>query len=200
MSALLPDRHPDVSRVLTGVVNRPGGPARATLPLTAYARRVARWTGEWLSAPLSGVETYDTETPRWRGERFGLPESGVGSVATGGSRLLALIIDLVLASLVTSLFLRPNFQDPVLMRSYNFWAIWVWALITIVPVAFFGFTPGMAVTGVRVARLDGATMVGVWRALVRTALTFLIIPAAVRNIDGRSWLDRLTGTIVIRMR
>jgi len=33
-----------------------------------------------------------------------------------------------------------------------------------------------------------------------TVLVFVIIPAAVRNADGRSWLDRLTGTVVIRMR
>jgi hypothetical protein len=35
---------------------------------------------------------------------------------------------------------------------------------------------------------------------VRAVLTFLIIPAAVRNIDGRSWLDRLTATVVVRLR
>ncbi|WP_084143777.1 RDD family protein [Amycolatopsis taiwanensis] len=160
---------------------------------------MARWTGDWLST-LQGAGTDDTELPRWRGERFGLPESGIGSVATGGSRAVALIIDLVLASLLTSLFFRPNFQDSALMQSYNLWSVCVWAVITIVPVSFFSFTPGMAVMGIRVARLDGATMVGVWRALVRAALTFLIIPAAVRNVDGRSWLDRLTVTVVVRMR
>jgi hypothetical protein len=43
-------------------------------------------------------------------------------------------------------------------------------------------------------------MVGLWRALVRAALTFLIIPAAIRDVDGRSWLDRLTGTVVVCLR
>jgi uncharacterized RDD family membrane protein YckC len=154
----------------------------------------------WLSTSLLGSTAHDTEPPRWRGERLGLPESGVGSVASGGSRLLGLVIDLVLASLVTSLFFRPDFQDPAVMQSYNLWAIVVWAVITVIPVSFFGFTPGMLGTGIRVARLDGAAMVGVWRALVRAALTFLIIPAAVRNGDGRSWLDRLTATVVVRLR
>ncbi|SFH56296.1 RDD family protein [Amycolatopsis regifaucium] len=86
------------------------------------------------------------------------------------------------------------------MQMFNLWSVGVWAAITIIPVTFFGFTPGMAAVGTRVARLDGAQMVGVWRAVVRAALTFVIIPAAIRNIDGRSWLDRLTGTVVIRMR
>ena len=140
------------------------------------------------------------EPPRWPGERLGLPERGAGSAAGGGARVLALLIDVVLAALSTSLLMRPDFRDPVVMQTYNLISIGVWALITVVPVCLFGFTPGMAVTGIRVARLDGASMVGVWRAFVRTALTFVIIPAAVRNADGRSWLDRLTGTVVVRLR
>ncbi|KAA9155570.1 RDD family protein [Amycolatopsis acidicola] len=161
---------------------------------------MARWTGEWLSGSTTGLNTGSEEPPRWRGERLGLPESGVGSVARGGSRLLALVADLVLASLITSLFFRPNFQDPAVMQTFNLWSIVVWAVLTVIPVALFGFTPGMAATGIRVGRLDGASTPGLWRAIVRGALTFLIIPAAVRNLDGRSWLDRLTGTVVVRMR
>ncbi|GAA4546719.1 RDD family protein [Amycolatopsis samaneae] len=121
-------------------------------------------------------------------------------MAGGGARLLGLVIDLVLAALVTAMFVRPNLQDPAMMQTFNQWSVVVWAIITVVSAAFFGFTPGMGAVGIRVARLDGASMVGLWRAVVRTALTFVIIPAAVRNADGRSWLDRLTGTVVIRMR
>ncbi|NIH85273.1 RDD family protein [Amycolatopsis granulosa] len=159
---------------------------------------MARWTGEWLSAPRPGADAEDP--PRWRGERLGLPEQGAGSVAGGGSRLLGLVIDLIVASLLTSLFIRPDLQDTATMQSYNLWSIGVWAVVTVVPASFFGFTPGMFATGIRVARLDGAQMVGVPRAIVRAALTFVIIPAAIRNADGRSWLDRLTGTVVVRMR
>jgi RDD family len=186
--------------MLTGAAVLPSGPGRITFSPAAYPGSVARWTGEWLSGTRSGSAADDTEPPRWRGERLGLPESGVGSVAGGGTRLLALLIDLVLASLVTSLFLRPDFQDPVAMQSYNLWSAAAWAALTIVPAAFFNLTPGMAATGIRVGRLDGASTIGLWRALIRAALTFLIIPAAVRNADGRSWLDRLTGTVVVRLR
>ncbi|MDQ0377130.1 RDD family protein [Amycolatopsis thermophila] len=158
---------------------------------------MARWTGEWLSGPRpAGAE----EPPGWRGERLGLPEQGVGSVAGGGARLVGLLVDLVVASLLTSLFIRPDLQNTAAMQSYNLWSVAVWAIVTVIPVSFFGFTAGMAVTGIRVARLDGAQMVGVPRAIVRAALTFVIIPAAIRNADGRSWLDRVTGTVVIRMR
>ena len=121
-------------------------------------------------------------------------------MAGGGIRLVGLLIDLALASLITSLFLRPNIQDTALMQTYNLWSGAVWLIITVLPVAFVGFTPGMAVMGIRVARLDGATMVNLWRALVRGALTCLILPALMRNLDGRSWLDRATATVVVRFR
>ncbi|WP_328459068.1 MULTISPECIES: RDD family protein [unclassified Amycolatopsis] len=129
-----------------------------------------------------------------------MPESGVGSAASGGTRLLGLLVDLVIAALVTAIFVHPNLQDPVAMQNFNLWSGGVWAVISVASAGFFGFTPGMGVVGIRVARLDGAALVGPLRALVRAVLTFVIIPAAIRNADGRSWLDRLTGTVVIRLR
>ncbi|SFP11220.1 RDD family protein [Amycolatopsis arida] len=157
-----------------------------------------KWTGEWLSAPAAG--RMGGEPPRWPGERLGLPEDGVGAAAGGGRRLLGFLLDLVAASLVTALFFRPQLADPAVMQQFNLWAVAVWALLTVPAAALFGFTPGMAATGIRVARLDGAAYVGAWRAVVRAALTALIVPAAVRNADARGWHDRLTGTVVIRMR
>ena len=129
-----------------------------------------------------------------------MPESGVGSAASGGARLLGLLVDLVIAALVTAIFLHPSLQDPVAMQNFNLWSGGVWAVISVLSAGFFGFTPGMGVVGIRVARLDGAALVGPVRALARAVLTFFIIPAAVRNADGRSWLDRLTGTVVVRLR
>jgi uncharacterized RDD family membrane protein YckC len=161
---------------------------------------VARWTGEWLPGTGDGGQSTDQDSARWPGEKFGLPESGVGSAATGGARLLGLVVDLVIAALVTAIFLHPSLQDPVAMQNFNLWSGGVWAVISVLSAGFFGFTPGMGVVGIRVARLDGAALVGPVRALVRAVLTFFLIPAAVRNADGRSWLDRLTGTVVVRLR
>lgn len=165
-----------------------------------YPGDVARWTGEWLSAPAAARQPEHDEPPRWPGERLGLPADGVGAAAGSGKRLLGLLVDLVLAALLTSMFIRPEFADQAVMQTYNLWSLAVWAVITVVPVALFGFTPGMAAVGIRVGRLDGAQYVGLWRALVRGALTFLIIPAAVRNADARGWHDRITGTVVILLR
>ena len=161
---------------------------------------MARWTGEWLPGTGDGGSATDPAAPRWPGERLGLPESGVGSAASGGARLAAFVLDLVIAALVTAIFLRPSLQDPAAMQAFNLWSGGVWAIISVVSAGFFGFTPGMAATGIRVARLDGSALVGPPRALVRAVLTFVIIPAAVRNADGRSWIDRLTGTVVVRLR
>lgn len=140
------------------------------------------------------------EPPQWPGETLGLPESGPGAAVGGGRRFLALIVDLFAASLVTSLFLRPDYGDIARMQDFNLWSLVVWAVLTSLPVMLFNFSPGMAVCGIRVARIDGAGMVGPWRALVRCLLTFLIIPAVARNADGRGWHDRLTSTAVVRLR
>lgn len=160
---------------------------------------VARWTGEWLSA-LGTPGATGAEAPRWPGEHLKLPEDGVGAVAGGGRRFAALLVDLLFASLLTSLFIRPDYADLAAMQEFNLWAGLTWAVLTVVPVAFFGFTPGMAILGIRVARLDGGGLVGLWRALIRCVLTAVIIPAAVRNADSRGWHDRATGTVVVRMR
>jgi hypothetical protein len=43
-------------------------------------------------------------------------------------------------------------------------------------------------------------VIGVPRALLRTALIALIVPPLVRDSDGRGWHDRATRSIVVRTR
>ena len=75
----------------------------------------------------------------------------------------------------------------------------VWFVLTAVAVAAFGITPGMAVLGIRVAplRSDAGRRAG---AVLRTALLALVLPALVRDGDGRGWHDRAAATIVVRTR
>lgn len=140
------------------------------------------------------------EQQEWPGQRLGLPSEGPGSATGGWRRFFALLLDLVLASLVTSLFVRPQIEQASVMQTYNYTAVLIWVTITVLPVALFGFTPGMAAVGARVARLDGAGAVGVWRAVVRCVLTFLLLPPLIRDVDRRGWHDRATGTAVVRLR
>jgi uncharacterized RDD family membrane protein YckC len=155
---------------------------------------VRKVLGSWLDGPRAALnhvrEQAAEERPKWRGERIGLPEEGPGSAAPLGRRALAFLIDILLAAVITAGFTAPDFPGN--------WSLVTWFLITVIPVSFFGFTPGMAVTRIWVARMDGALMVGPLRAILRCVLTALVIPAVVWNFDGRSWHDRWSGTVVLR--
>ncbi|MET3807595.1 putative RDD family membrane protein YckC [Nakamurella sp. UYEF19] len=125
------------------------------------------------------------------GRRLGLPETGVGSVAGLGVRIGAFAIDLLVSFLIALLFTRPE-----LPRN---WSLLVWVVMTVVAVGIFGFTPGQAICGIRVAPLGGRALVGLW-AVPRTALTFVIVPTLLNDADGRGLHDRLCRTVVIRTR
>jgi uncharacterized RDD family membrane protein YckC len=118
---------------------------------------VSKVTGSWLSGGIG--ETGD-DPQEYPGERLGLPEEGPGSIAPRGVRLLALFIDLVLMSLVTSLFVEFDVTRPEVMRPFQLTASLVWFVITSVMITLFGFTAGKALLGRRVVRLDGEPMVG----------------------------------------
>jgi uncharacterized RDD family membrane protein YckC len=174
----------------------PAGHLRRTW---SYSGGVSRWTGSWLSGPSAAAGSAPT-AQEWPGERLGLARSGPGSVASRGARFVALLIDVVLASLVTSLFVPMDVARPEVMQTFNYWAILVWFLISVASVSFFGFTAGMAALGIRVVRMDGATMVGPLRAIPRAILTILLIPAVVWDADDRGMHDKAVGTIVVRTR
>jgi uncharacterized RDD family membrane protein YckC len=121
-------------------------------------------------------------------------------VASRGARLAALLLDLVIAALVTSLFVPTDITRPEVMQTFNYWAILVWFVISVIAISLFGFTAGMAALGIRVARLDGASMVGPLRAIPRAIMTAVIVPAVVWDSDGRGLHDKAVGTIVLRTR
>ena len=130
------------------------------------------------------------------GERFGIPATGRGSAAGFGRRLAALTIDWLLGYLIAALFAGP---DALASPNFSGTVLGVWFVLTAVAVAAFGITPGKAVLGLGVASLR-SRMVGVPRALLRTALLALVLPALARDADGRGWHDRAAATIVVRIR
>ncbi|HEV7792174.1 MAG TPA: RDD family protein [Pseudonocardia sp.] len=109
-----------------------------------------------------------------------------------GRRVAAFVLDLLLSSLVASLFTAPRLPEN--------WSVLAWVVLTVVPTAAFGMTPGMTLLGLRVARLDGRPFVGIPRALVRTVLLFFVVPAVVTNTDRRGFHDRAAGVVVLRSR
>jgi uncharacterized RDD family membrane protein YckC len=162
-----------------------------------YPGSVNRVTGSWLSGGVGEPGGADQE---WPGEHLGLPREGPGAVAGRGARFGALLVDFVLTSLMTSLFVRFDANDTAQMQQFNYIALVVWFVLTVVMIGLFGFTPGKLLFGLRVVRVDGSTMVNLLRAIPRTLLTALVVPAALADADGRGLHDKLTGTVVVRTR
>jgi uncharacterized RDD family membrane protein YckC len=133
------------------------------------------------------------------GERLGLPPSGLGAAAGFGRRLVALTVDWLLAYSLAGLFAGQGPLPADGGSNLQWVVLGVWFVLTAVPVAAFGSTPGMVVLGVRVASLD-SPLVGLPRALLRTAMIALVVPALARDGDGRGWHDRATRTVVVRTR
>lgn len=163
----------------------------------SYPGQVSKVTGSWLSG---GIGESGDAAQEWPGERLGLPKDGPGSVAGRGARLGALLLDLALMGLATSLFVQVDLNQPEQMRQYNYIAGLVWFVLSVVMVGLFGFTPGKLLLGLQVVRLDGKSMVNPLRAIPRTLLIALIVPAAIADADGRGLHDKITGTVVVRTR
>ena len=135
----------------------------------------------------------DVEPPsqqRVRGASLGLPAQGPGSLATFGSRVGAFCVDAVGSALVAGLITAPHLPGN--------WALLAFAVVTVLTLALFGQTPGMRLLGLRLAHPRPGERLAPWRAVVRTALLCLLVPALLVDADGRGLHDRLTDTAVVR--
>lgn len=149
----------------------------------------------WLDGPEIPADFDDLDAPgRWPGEKLGLPETGGGSLVSVARRIGGVCIDWGIswmAAIVLSNF--TNALGDVATSTLIIFVLLGW-----LSVWFFARTPGHAVLGMGVARVDAEAPVGWWRALVRSLLTILILPAAMVDSDGRGLHDKATGTAVIR--
>ncbi|GAA4321461.1 RDD family protein [Klenkia terrae] len=133
------------------------------------------------------------ETPpsqgRVRGAALGLPATGPGSVAGFGARAVAFVVDALLAAVVAAAVVQGIPEN---------WSLLSFGLITVVSLVLVGRTPGQALLKLQLAHPRQGERVALWRAVVRTALLMLLVPALVVDGDGRGLHDRLTQTAVIR--
>lgn len=127
---------------------------------------------------------------RVKGAALGLPASGPGSLAGWGPRIGQFLVDAVASALVAGLFTAPDLPGN--------WSLLVFGLVTVSTSVLFGQTPGMRLTGLRLAHPKEGARVAVWRSLLRTALLMLLVPALLVDADGRGLHDRLTATAVVR--
>ena len=70
----------------------------------------------------------------------------------------------------------------------------IFAAENLLLVATLGSTLGHRIFGLRVTRDDGVPYVGVPKALGRTALLLILVPAFVTESDGRGMHDSVVGT------
>ena len=123
----------------------------------------------------------------WPGKRLGLPESGSRSVARFGRRAGAIVIDWLLAVLISVAFFN-----------YDGWAtLAIFAILQIVFLALLSGSIGHLILGMRVVPIRGG-WIGVWRPAVRTVLLCIVIPAVIWDRDQRGMHDRLAGTVLVR--
>ncbi|GAB2915083.1 RDD family protein [Rhodococcus aerolatus] len=158
-------------------------------------------TGSWLGGDASLPPTSD-EPQSHPGELLGLPAHGPGSLPGLGRRAAAVTLDWLMALAVAGLL--PGGRSTTTLL--------VWAAVGVVAVALFAFTPGQLVMGIRVvavptpaeaARGDvvsPAVAVGWRRALVRSLLLAVVLPAIIMDRDGRGLQDRLSSTALVRSR
>jgi uncharacterized RDD family membrane protein YckC len=129
---------------------------------------------------------------RVRGASLGLPASGPGALASFGTRVLAYLVDALTAALIAGFFTAPELPAN--------WSLLSFGLLTVGTLVAFGQTPGMRLLGLRLAHPRQGERLALWRAVVRTALLMLLVPALVVDADGRGLHDRLTDTAVVRER
>jgi uncharacterized RDD family membrane protein YckC len=127
---------------------------------------------------------------RARGASLGLPADGPGSLATFQSRVAAFVVDAVGAAFVAGLFTAPDLPGN--------WSLVAFAAITVLTLVLVGQTPGMRLLGLRLAHPRQGERLAPWRAVVRTALLCLLVPALLVDADGRGLHDRLTDTAVVK--
>jgi Predicted membrane protein/domain len=148
--------------------------------------------GSWLSGPRAAAEDAGVDFG-YRGEQLGLPEHGPGSIARPGRRLGALAVDWGLCLLIAYGLLTDGYD-----QATGNWALLVFFVLGLLTVGTVGFTPGKRLFGLRVVP-EGGGRLNPLRALLRTALLCVAVPALIWDRDGRGLHDRLARTIEVRI-
>lgn len=158
------------------------------------------------------------------GERMGLPQTGPRSVGRFGRRILAFLVDGLIANLLMILITQTTFlvlfnraQDALeayqesesparfeqaqtaatALQSYQLGVIGIFIIFQILGVWTLHGSLGHRIMGMYVVDVLGRKLAW-WRPIVRTVLLVLVIPALVWDSDQRGFHDKLAGTILLR--
>lgn len=136
-----------------------------------------------------------TDTPAtYPGQTLGLPEVGRGSLASWRARIAAMIGDWA-ASMVVAIGL---FGTEVMTGSgwRSFMIMAVYFVEASILTALAGGSFGQLIARIGIVQLNGRP-IGWWRAVLRTAMKCLVLPAVVIGAERRALTDLLLGTVVI---
>jgi uncharacterized RDD family membrane protein YckC len=143
-----------------------------------------------------------TAPQSYRGQRLGLPAAGTGSLATTGPRLGAFVVDAVASALIAGLFTQAGSSGKAAAdRLPGSWSLLPFAVDYVAGLLVAGRTLGMYLFGLRVVRVDHVDRpapIDPFRAVARTVLLLLLLPAVIWDRDGRGLHDRFTDTAVVR--
>jgi uncharacterized RDD family membrane protein YckC len=123
------------------------------------------------------------------------------SVAPMGRRLLALIVDWLLCTLIASGFTGHALFGGAADKHYfaaQYLTLVLFALEVYLLTAISGLTVGKRLLRIRAISLDGRAPGFKWAA-VRTLLLLFVVPACLTDRDLRGLHDRAANTIVVRM-
>jgi len=169
----------------------------------------------WLEGP--GAVSGDQES--YPGQRLGMPERGPGSLARFGRRLVAVLVDWLVCTVIAAGLMHYRLGQGGLGP---FKPLVVFVLMNLLLVGTLGSTVGHRLLGIRVVRLGGSSAgpgsgagsassagpasssgsganAGPLLVLVRTVLLAVVIPALIWDRDTRGFHDKIAGTVLIRI-
>lgn len=120
-----------------------------------------------------------------------------------GRRIIGIGIDWLLCMIIAAAFFPASNAaglstiERVFLAGDPLATLGIWMVQHLILVATLGTTVGHRITGLRVVRDDGTPFVGIFRALGRTILIALVIPAVVWDHEGRGLHDRAVATRIV---
>ncbi|MFC7488385.1 RDD family protein [Knoellia sp. CPCC 206453] len=133
------------------------------------------------------------QTSEYAGQLLGMPASGPGSMAPLWRRALGLLVDWILAQLIS------HFAFGAVLGAggaQSFVPLGVLAVINVLSITAFAATPGQALLGLQVLQVRPGSFP--LQVVIRTALLCLFIPAILSDRNGRGFHDAAAGTVIVR--
>ena len=110
-------------------------------------------------------------------------------------RIGALFIDWFVALLLAAGVTGTSIADPE--GAGPWWPLLMFLIEVAILTGLIGCSIGKRIMGIKVIRPDGSP-IGLWRALIRTALVLLVVPPLVTTQERRGLQDLAAGSMVVK--